>query len=108
MNFGKYLSLARKERQPGGIKAKRTHYSVNYNTSTLQSGQVLLIKIPSLAANNLIVSGSMKLVFNINITRNADSWFVNNLTCNLINRIERKLGTKSISNINNYDILSTY
>ena len=73
MNFGKYLSLARKERQPGGIKAERTHYLVNYNPSTLQSGQMLLIKIPSLAANTLIVTGSMKLVFNINIFGDTDS-----------------------------------
>ena len=36
MKFGKYLSLARKERQLGGIKVEKTHYSVNYNPSTLQ------------------------------------------------------------------------
>ena len=34
MNFGKYLSLAKKEKQQGGIKAERTHYSVNYNPLT--------------------------------------------------------------------------
>ena len=43
MNFGKYLLLARKERLQGRIKAKRTHYSVNYNPSTIQSGQMLII-----------------------------------------------------------------
>ena len=47
MNFGKYLSLTRKERHRGGVKAERTHYSVNYNPSTLQSGQMLIIKILS-------------------------------------------------------------
>ena len=109
MNFGKYLSLTRKERQLGGKKVERTHYSVNYNPSTLQSGQMLLNKIPSLAANyTLIVPGSMKLVFNINIIGDTDSWFVNNLSSNLINRIEIKWGTKSVLNINNYDVLSTY
>ena len=35
MNFGKYLSFARKERHSGEVKAERTHYSVNYNPSTL-------------------------------------------------------------------------
>ena len=35
MNFGKCLPLAKNERQPGGIKAERTHYSVNCNPSTL-------------------------------------------------------------------------
>ena len=108
MNFGKYLSLERKERQPGGIKVERTHYSVKYNPSTLQSGQMLLIKIPSLAASILVVPGSMKLVFNINITGDTDSWFVNNLSSNLINRIGMKWETKSVLNINNYDVLSTY
>ena len=108
MNFTKYLSLARKERHPGGVKAERAHYSVHYNPSTLQAGQMLLIKIPSLAANKLIVPGSMKLVFDINITGDTDSWFVNNLAANLINRIEIKWGTKSVLNINTYDVLSTY
>ena len=40
MNFGKYLSLARKERNLGEVKAERTLYSVNYNPSTLQSSNV--------------------------------------------------------------------
>ena len=108
MNFGKYLSLASKERHPRGVKAERTHYSVNYNPSTLKSGQMLIIKIPSLAINTLIVPGSMKLVFNINITGDTDSWFINNLAANLINRIEIKWGTKSVLNINNYDVLNSY
>jgi hypothetical protein len=34
---------------PGGVKAERTHYSVNHNPSTLQSGSMLLVKIPSLS-----------------------------------------------------------
>ena len=102
------MSLARKERQPSGIKAERTHYSVNYNPSTLQSGQILIIKIPSLAINTLIVPGSMKLVFNINISGDTDSWFTNNLAANLINRIEIKWRTKSVLNINNYDVLNSY
>ena len=107
MNFGKYLSLARKERYPGGVKAERTHYSVNYNPSTLQSGQMLVIKIPSLAVNTLIVPGSMKLVFNINIIGDTDSWFINYLAANLINRIEIKWEAKSVLNINNYDVLNS-
>ena len=108
MKFGKYLSLARKERHPGGVKAERTHCSVNYNPSTLQSGQILIIKIPSLAVNTLIVPGSIKLVFNINNTGDTDSWFVNNLAANLINRNEIKWGTKSVLKINNYDVLNSY
>ena len=62
---------------------------------------MLIIKIHSLAVNTLIVPGSMKLVFNINISGDADSWFVNNLAANLINRIEIKWGTNSVLNINN-------
>ena len=107
MNFRKYLSLARKERHQGGVKAEKANYSVHYNPSTLQAGQ-MLIKIPSLAANKLIVPGSMKLVFDISITGDTDSWFVNNLAANLINRIEIKWGTKYVLNINTYDVLSTY
>lgn len=108
MNFGNKLSLTRKERNPGGVKAERTHYSVNYNPSTIQSGNMLLIKIPTLAQNTLIVPGSMKLAFNISITGDDDSWFVNNLSANLINRMEIKWGTKSLLNIMNFNILQTY
>ncbi len=108
MNFGNKLSLSRKERIPGGIKAERTHYAVNYNPSTLQSGNMLMVKIPALAQNTLVVPGSMKLVFNLNITGNDDSWFVNNLAANLINRFEIKWGTKSILNINHFNVLQTY
>ena len=56
----------------------------------------------------MIVPGSMKLVFNINITEDTDSWIITNLAANLINRIEIKLVTKSVLNINNYDVLNSY
>ena len=69
---------------------------------------MLIIKIPSLVVNSLIVRGSMKLVFNINITGDIESWFVNNVAVNLINWIEIKWGTKSALNINNYDVLNSY
>ena len=49
---------------------------------------MLLIKIPSLATYALTVPGSLKLSLKINITRDTDSWFVNNLTSDLINRIK--------------------
>ena len=94
MNFGNKLSLNRKERISGGVKAEKTHYAVNYNPSTLQSGSMLMLKIPALAQNTLIVPGSMKLVFNITITGDDESWFVNNLASNLITRFEIKWGTK--------------
>jgi hypothetical protein len=108
MNFGKYLSLSRKERQPGGVKAERSHYSVTYNPSTIKPEQMLLINIPLLAQNTLIVPGTMKLVFNIDITGDDDSWFINNLAANLINRIDFKWGGKTLLNIDNFHILQTY
>jgi hypothetical protein len=108
MNLGNKLSLVRRERDPGGVKAERTHYSVNHNPSTLQSGGMLLVKIPALAPSKLLVPGSMKLVFNINITGDTNSWFINNLAANLITRVEVKWGTKSLLNINNFDVLQNY
>ena len=69
---------------------------------------MLIIKTPSLAINTLIVPGFMKLVFNINIIGDTDSLFINNLATNLINKIEIKWGTKSVLNINDYDVLNSY
>ena len=57
---------------------------------------MLLIKIPSIAANTLIVPVSMKLVVNINITGDIDSSIINNFSADLMNRIEIKWGTKSV------------
>ena len=108
MSLGNKLSLDRRERIPGGVKAERTHYSVNHNPSTLQSGSMLMVKIPALAPHKLLVPGSMKLVLNINITGDTNSWFVNNLSTNLITRVEVKWGTKSLLNINNFDVLQNY
>lgn len=108
MNFGNKLSLSRKERSPGGIKGERTFHSVTHNPSTLQSGNILLVKLPRLSKNTVIYPGSVKLAFDINITGDTNSWFVNNLAANLINRIEIKWGTKSLLNINNVDVLYNY
>ncbi len=108
MNFGRYLSLSRKERQPGGVQAERTHYSVPHNPSTLQGGQMLIVRIPKLEQNKLIVPESMKVTFNIDITGDDDSWLINNVDANLVTRIEIKWGSYTLLNISKFDVLSCY
>ena len=69
---------------------------------------MLSVELPKLAEYTLIVPGSMKTVFDLTITGDKDSWFVNNISANLPGRMEIKWGSKSLLNTDKYHILKSY
>jgi len=107
-SYGKYLDLTRRKTTPRGVKAERMHHVISYNPVTWVSGQPLLVRIPKLAANDLIVPLSLYLTFDLNITGSADAWFINNISANLIDRLVVKWGGKVLLDIDKYYILQTY
>lgn len=108
MSYGNKLSITRRERIPQGIKAERTHHVITHNPEMITGGNKLLVKLPKLEANIIIVPGTLKLVFELNLTGDEDSWFVNNISANLIDRLVITWGRKILLNINNYYIYQTY
>ena len=108
MSYGSYLSISRKDKTPGGIKAERQHHVITHNPQSFQPPGMLLVVIPKLAYGDLIVPNTMKLAFNLNITGSTDAWFVNNIAANLIQRLVIKWGGKVLLDIDNYYLFETY
>ena len=53
------------EKVLGAMKAERTVKRITFNPSEANPGETLYVSVPKLAENEVIVAGSLALVFNI-------------------------------------------
>ena len=61
------LLLSHSEKVLGAMKAERTVKRITFNPSGANPGETLYVSVPKLAENEVIVAGSLALVFNINL-----------------------------------------
>ena len=70
---------------------------------------MLTVHFPDLKENQAIIPGTVKLTFNISLTRtDANRTLVKNLGRNIIRKLIVKLEGNEIISIDNYDILYSY
>ena len=55
------------EKTLGAMKAERTVKRITFNPSEANPGETLYVSVPKLAENEVIVAGSLALLFNINL-----------------------------------------
>ena len=55
------------EKVLGAMKAERTVKRITFNPTSANPGETLYVSVPKLAVNEVIVPGSLALVFNINL-----------------------------------------
>ena len=70
------------EKVLGAMKPERTVKRITFNPSEANPGETLYVSVPELAKNEVIVAGSLALVFNINLKvtgAHANNYLV--LTC---------------------------
>ena len=65
--FGKILDPHRCIKNPLGVKGNRQSIVINNNPSTIDQGQTLTVRFPNLSQNNVIVPGTVKLAFTIDL-----------------------------------------
>ena len=86
--YGQKLNPIRRLRTQLGIKCERQSMVVTCNPSTIAKDQIFTIKFPSLGQDDLIVPGTVRLGFNIEIeSDNPECYFVNNLGRMIIKKI---------------------
>ena len=56
------------EKMLGAMKAERTVRRITFNPSEARPGETLYASVPKLAGHEVLVSGSLALVFDINLT----------------------------------------
>ena len=71
-------------------------------------GQILYVDIPKLADNDLIVPGSVYIVFNLNVSGHKDNTLVNNVGRSLVSRLRVVFGGETIQDTQRFDLFQTY
>lgn len=98
-NYGRTLDPYRRLRHPLGVKGVRETVVTTNNPSTIAPDQPLVVRFQSLGADDVIVPGTAKLAFNIEL----DSTDPNRT---LVQNIGRAIVKRTIVRINNNVILS--
>ena len=78
------------EKVLGAMKAERTVKRITFNPTAANPGETLYVSVPKLAENEVIVSGSLALVFKINLKvtgAHANNYLVQNLSLVMCEKI---------------------
>ena len=71
------------------MKAERTVKRITFNPTSANPGETLYVSVPKLAANEVIVPGSLALVFDINLKvtgAHANNYLVQNVSRALVDK----------------------
>ena len=93
------------------MKAERTVKRITFNPTEANPGETLYVRVPKLDENEVIVAGSLALVFNINLKvtgAHANNYLVQNVSRAIVNRFKVTFAGSTIQDTNNYDIYKIF
>ena len=99
------------EKVLGAIKAERTVKRITFNPSEANPGETLYVSVPKLAENEVIVSGSLALVFNINLKvtgAHANNYLVQNVSRALVDKFTVKFAATTVQDTDSYGIYKIF
>ena len=99
------------EKVLGATKAERTVKRITFNPTEANPGETLYVSVPKLAANEVIVAGSLALVFNINLKvtgAHANNYLVQNVSRALVDKFVVKFAATTIQDTDGYDIYKIF
>ena len=108
--YGYKLNPNRKLRKQKGIKGMRRTLFNTHVPSTIDQGGILAVRFPDLGTNDVIVPGTSKLSFKIqlNADNDANRTIVNNLGRAIVSKLEVKLEGRSIFTLDSSDVFLCY
>ena len=99
------------EKVLGAMQAERTVKRITFNLTEANPGETLYVSVPKLAANEVIVAGSLALVFNINLKltgAHANNFLVQNVSRALVDKFVVKFAATTIQDTDGYNIYKTF
>ena len=109
MEVGDKLNPQRSYRKGFALKGLRQHIIKTNNPSTIRPDELLTVRFPDLKENQVIISGTTKLTFNISLAgTDANRIPVGNLGRNIIRKLVVKLEGNEIISIDDNDVLYSY
>ena len=97
------------EKTLGAIKAERTVKRITFKPSEANPGETLYVSVPKLSEHEVIVAGSLALVFNIVLTGgHANNYLVQNVSRALVDKLAVKFAATTIQDTDGYDIYKIF
>ena len=99
------------EKVLGAMKAERTVKRITFNPTEANPGETLYVSVPKLAANEVIVAGSLALVFNISLKltgAHANNFLVQNVSRALVDKFVVKFAATTLQDTDGYNIYKTF
>ena len=93
----------------GAMKAERTVKRITFNPTEANSGNNLYVSVPKLNKDEVIVPGTLALLFNIDLTGgHANNYVVQNVSRALFDRFVVKYAGTTVQDTNGYDIYKIF
>ena len=99
------------EKVLGAMKAERTVKRITFNPTSANPGETLYVSVPKLAENEVIVPGSLALVFDINLKvtgAHANNYLVQNASRALVDKFIVKFASSIVQDTTSYGIYKTF
>ena len=97
------------EKTLGAMKAERTVRRFTFTPSSANPGETLYVSFPTLSKHEVIVSGSLALVFNISLSGgHANNYLVQKVSRALVERLHVKFAGATVQDTVGYDIYKTF
>ena len=99
------------EKVLGAMKAERTVKRITFNPTSANPGETLYVSVPKLADKEVIVPGSLALVFDINLKvtgAHANNPLVQNVSRALVDKFIVKFDATTVQETTSYGIYKTF
>ena len=99
------------EKVLGAMKAERTVKRITFNPTSANPGETLYVSVPKLTKNEVIVPGSLALVFDINLKvtgAHANNYLVQNVSRALVDKLIVKFASTIVQDTTSYGIYKTF
>ena len=92
-----------------GMQAERTVKRITFSRTEANPGNTLYVYVPKLNANEVLVPGSLALLFNIDLSGgHANNFLVRNVTQALVDRLHVTFGGTRLHNTVGYGICKIF
>ena len=110
MEYGNKLNPEHSLRTAKGIKGTRQKVIVTHKPSEIGQNQLLTVKFPNLASDDVIIPGMVNLSFNIELSSSTDPnrTLVSNIGRAIVQKLAVKFEGNEILCIDDFDIFACY
>ena len=107
--YGRKLNPHRRLREPLGVKGVRQSVVITNNPSTIDQNQQLLVRFPNLGASDVIVPGTVRLSFTVElVSTDANRTVVKNLGRAVVKKTTIKISGNEVMSIDDSDVFHCY